>query len=203
MADSSTLPKPEKRKPLTRPCAAAECGRQVVAKGYCGRHYMAWKRHGDPLRIGTPRGAASKFLHDALLWTSDDCLIFPYSTGSVGYAVGRADGRKINGHRWICEQVHGKPTGRMDAAHSCGNRSCVNPLHLRWATRSENLADRDAHGTHQKGENAPWAKLTADDVREIRRLRGVDTQEAIGRRFGIPQSYVSEIQLGKVWESVT
>lgn len=30
-------------------CAADGCSKTVHAHGYCGKHYMCWKRHGDPL----------------------------------------------------------------------------------------------------------------------------------------------------------
>lgn len=155
-----------------------------------------------PLTKGISKGAAKAFIDRALRHQTDECLLWPYAKMSSGYGAININGRKEGAHRVVCVRFWGPPTDRQDAAHECGNRLCVNPAHLRWANRSDNLSDRDRHGTHQKGENAPWAKLNAADIREIRGLRGVETQDAIGQRFGIPQSYVSEIQLGKVWEIV-
>jgi predicted transcriptional regulator len=40
-------------------------------------------------------------------------------------------------------------------------------------------------------------------AREIRRLRGHETQREIANRFGISQSLVSLIQTGKLWPLVS
>lgn len=32
----------------------------------------------------------------------------------------------------------------------CHNRGCVNPRHLRWGTRQDNIADRILDGTNRK-----------------------------------------------------
>ena len=46
------------------------------------------------------------------------------------------------------------------------------------------------------------ARLTADQVREIRSLRGVLAQGEIARRFGVAQGTISDIQIGKSWRHV-
>ena len=33
---------------MTAACSIPECDRQRWARGWCQRHYGAWKRHGDP-----------------------------------------------------------------------------------------------------------------------------------------------------------
>jgi hypothetical protein len=49
--------------------------------------------------------------------------------------------------RLVCEETHGlPPTPKHDAAHKtrsgCLGKLCVNPWHIRWATRSENERDK-------------------------------------------------------------
>jgi len=34
------------------PCSVSECGGRVVARGWCNRHYLRWRNHGDPLAGG-------------------------------------------------------------------------------------------------------------------------------------------------------
>lgn len=55
-----------------------------------------------------------------------------------------------------------------------------------------------------EGPVAPVVRgvLTDDEVREIRRLRGVEEQAALGARFGLCQSDISAIQLGKTYRHV-
>jgi hypothetical protein len=35
-------------------CTVPACGGRIVARGYCGKHYQRWSKHGDPLATLTP-----------------------------------------------------------------------------------------------------------------------------------------------------
>jgi hypothetical protein len=85
--------------------------------------------------------------------------------------------------------------------HSCDNRGCVNPAHLRQGTYSDNHADMDARGRRRPavGCRAPGAKLTDDQVEQIRALRGIKTQREIGAIFGIRHCTVGEIHNRVTW----
>lgn len=90
----------------------------------------------------------------------------------------------------------------MDACHTCDNRRCVNPDHLYEGTRRQNMADATARGRHNKrrGEVNQRAKLTADDVRQIRQLAISTRYSAIGDRFGVHPSTISRIARG-LWRT--
>ncbi|MGE0584101.1 MAG: HNH endonuclease [Flavobacteriaceae bacterium] len=154
-------------------------------------------RHGDPTKGRIPTGEAHSFITAiAIPFDADICLEWPFLRNAQGYGQVQWGGRKQLAHRVVCEEVHGgAPSQRHQAAHGCGNSSCVNPHHLRWATPKENDADKLRHGTLQFGERHPNARLSDDDVDTIRRLRGRISQAEIGRMFGIRQSSVSRIQL--------
>lgn len=53
-----------------------------------------------------------------------------------------------------------------------------------------------------RGERNGFSKLTADAVIEIRAMRGRVTQPVLAERFGVSQSLISTIQLGKGWTHV-
>ena len=84
------------------------------------------------------------------------------------------DGKQITVcvHHLVCSAFHGARPDGMQVAHKDGTRINNHPGNLRWATYKENHADALKHGTHTsffiKGECNGHAKLTEQDVREIR-----------------------------------
>lgn len=124
-----------------------------------------------------------------------------YGTFHAGQSVG-----KILAHRYALEQVLGEPLGERMALHSCDNRGCVNPAHLRPGTHAENMADMHDRGRAvappvMHGEENPAAKLTAEQVAEIRtRLMAGETGKDIAEHFGVSTSLVSMIRKEQKWK---
>lgn len=189
----------EKRGPI---CIIDGCGSPEKTKGYCVRHYDKLKVYGDPL-AGRDAAAPLRYFLDVVLpYDGDDCLKWPFSGNGNGYGKITYKGKRRYVHRAVCEEVNGPPPSpEHDAAHSCGkgHEACVTKRHLSWKTRAGNQADKLVHGTHQNGERNTQAKLTADDVREIRALQGVMTQKEIAERFGIHSGQVSKIFRRERW----
>lgn len=148
-----------------------------------------------------------RFISEVAVPCADgDCLSWPYAKYRDGYGQVWFEGRLTGAHRVVCLLAHGEPeSDGLDAAHSCGNGmgGCVNAQHLRWATRAANFADMAEHGTKPIGANAPWAKLSDDGVREIRRLAGTMPQKDIAVRMGVSKPTISAVLSGKRWAHVT
>lgn len=112
-------------------------------------------------------------------------------------------------HRVSWEIHHGPVPDGLFVLHRCDNPPCVNPAHLFLGTIADNVADAQSKGRlrrrpgHQKGAKNGNAKLSEDDVREIRRLRraGALCRE-IACRFGITGTQVSVIEKRKQWADV-
>lgn len=100
-------------------------------------------------------------------------------------------------HRLVLEAfVSSAPTG-MECRHLDGNPENNALTNLVWGTRQENINDREQH------RGRPGYKLTVVDIRAIKTLlrkkhRGRD----VARAFGISDSAVSHIKLGKRYVDV-
>lgn len=183
-------------------CSIADCGKPHRAFGWCAKHYTRWRRYGDPLSAKrVANGEPLKWIHDvALRFDGAECLSWPYSTATNGYGQVSFNDRNTPAHRVVCELAHGQPPSQShEAAHSCGNRNCVNKGHLRWATTAENHADKLVHGTHSRGERHGASKLKEADVRKFFGLATTLTHQEIADRYGVARNTVTQILSGRKW----
>jgi hypothetical protein len=113
-------------------CSVSGCGREAVARGWCGGHYDRWRRTGDvrageplPARRGPTCGAAG-------------CERRAYARGHCG-----------RHHKQM--QRHGHLLDEAEAVSSCSVEACERPPvergwchghYLRWLRRGDVLAER-------------------------------------------------------------
>lgn len=171
-----------------------------LKRGFCRSHYWRLMKYGDPQAGGTPLGTLKKWLTDkALTAEPEECVIWPFNARTHdGYGHITLEGKGHRVHRLVCQLAHGDPpNATYDAAHSCGVRLCVNPHHLRWATRKENIADCKVHGTVNYGRRNGSVKLSEAEVLKIRSAKG--TQEVIAAQFGVSRSLVGLVRRGVIW----
>ena len=132
------------------------------------------------------------------------CIEWTGSFGGSGYgnAIGK-NGRTTTAHRLAWAKVHGDIPPGMHICHKCDNRKCVNPDHLFLGTPKENIGDCWSKGRHPRfhGEANNSAKLNQADVRTVKILYFAErrSQREIAEHYGISQTQVSRICLGKCW----
>ena len=90
--------------------------------------------------------------------------------------------------------------------HRCDNPACVNPEHLEAGTQRDNIFDavrRKRKTLSYFGEKNGRAKLTSQDVREVRRMidRGV-LKTQIAKKFSVHPQIIYRIGYGKTWKGV-
>jgi len=114
----------------------------------------------------------------------------------------RKEQRKV--HQLVLEAFVGPCPDGCETRHLDGERSNNRLTNLCWGTKIENMADKRAHGRQGIGETHGRAKITADDVREIRATyaRGGIIQKQLARKYGIAQSKISAIVRRELWRHV-
>lgn len=130
------------------------------------------------------------FLAVAIASNTDECILWPYavrsSSGYGAFSIGR---KNYDAHRFVCVQAHGESD--LQAAHSCGNKLCVNPRHLRWCDAKTNMADAKAHGTLRGGGR--WRqRLSAADVDAIRASN--DSYSLLAERYATDVPYIGKLK---------
>lgn len=134
----------------------------------------------------------------------NECWLWQGSLHSSGYGALNFRGRTYIASR-VAWEIHNKqpfPKGKI-ACHQCDNRPCVNPHHIWPGTRQDNNADMVSKLRQVRGERNYTAKLTANQVREIRRLRKAGhTPAELAKQFGVSGSLISNIMAGRIWKHI-
>ncbi len=107
-------------------------------------------------------------------------------------------------HRVILLSFVGDPPPKMEARHfpdPCKSKCSLG--NLCWGTKKQNRADQKIHGTDTSGEGSGCAKITWEQVREIRQRRQRGEQhKSIAKDFGIAANTVCNICNGNSWRTV-
>ena len=169
-------------------------------------HWARWSRHGDPLiSLRRPRGLSEE---EAFRWLmpgdppAEGCWDWRSSV-SLGYGQFSISGRHVLAHV-VSHRIYNDHDPITETKpyvlHSCDRPICCQPRHLRAGSSLENVYDAINRGRNAFGERVPQSKLTAVSVNEIRRrYRSGDSQESLAGEFGVTQTAISCIVLGKTW----
>ena len=124
---------------------------------------------------------------------------------NYGYGKFRLGGKATSTHRVAYMFERGDIPKGMHVLHRCDNPPCVNPNHLFTGTHQDNMRDKESknRGNRPKGSTHGRAKLTESDIPVIReRLANDDSGASIARDYGVSQSAINRIKLGKTWGHV-
>jgi len=188
-------------------CKATDCQLDSAAKGYCHLHYNRWKRHGDPNQAHrmVPRGSSLSSRIELLRkpGSANECWEWQGSIHHTGYGIMKFDGKHKYAHQWAYIEQHGEIPDGLQVLHSCDNRRCVNPNHLRAGTHQDNMDDKVERDRCARllGELGPSRKITESEAVEIIQRYATESisSAALGKDYGISPSQVQNIVNGKRW----
>lgn len=125
-------------------CGFETCSMPVRTSGLCNGHYLqSWRGQKlRPLRTVVYASLAERMA--AHTTKSDGCWTWTGAVDRAGYGQIGVDGGVRRAHRVAYELAHEQIPDGIEIDHICHNPPCVNPEHLRMATRKQN-------GEHRHG----------------------------------------------------
>jgi len=141
----------------------------------------------------------------------DEC--WPW-IGYVHHGRGRMDVAKVTGIyvtriAYLTAHPHSitlKCKDGKHVLHKCDNSICCNPSHMYLGDHAQNMRDKAERGRAPRphGVNSVLAKLTEDDVRDIRLFRLIGaTKPAIALLFGVSAACIKDIWQGRTYRNVS
>ena len=137
---------------------------------------------------------------------TDGCWFWIGRISPLKYGMFFFNGRDQGAHRVAWQLFKGLISKDMDVCHTCDIPHCVRPDHLFLGTAQQNIVDcmKKGRARHPKGEEAGKAKLTAEQVLEIRRLYNPETMgyTQLSRMFGVTPTSIMAVVRRTNWRHI-
>lgn len=185
-------------------CSVGQCSNTATRKGasLCEKHYRRFLAHGDPtktLRPGLDMTPAERLARKTT--KTAGCWLFETKSSYGKVSVG--DGRTESAHRLAWELANGPIPAGLLVRHKCDVPRCVRPDHLELGTAADNSRDMTERRRQAFGEQQGSAKITATEVKAMRAAAQLGTTyRTLAARYGISESEVSAVVIGKKWQHV-
>ena len=190
-------------------CRVDGCDRpiRVISRQLCNRHYRRWQRSGSPegtLSLRPPEGSSQE---EAFAWYRpgdppvgpDECWDWQGSVDAYGY--GQLRGKKA--HRLSYEIHAGAIPEGLGIRHTCDRPICVAPQHLIPGTQRQNTDDALDRDRIRRGERHGQAKLTEDQVVEMRKRHAAgESARSLSQVFGVGAKTAWQVVNRTTWKHV-
>lgn len=200
---------------VTNECTVPDCGKPARVKklGLCGTHHHRWLKYRDVNRVAFIKGNdGARFWSYVEKRGEDECWPWtgpshhPPKSPDHKYGRIKINGLYVTATRYMYAVICGRDlSDDVDVCHTCDNTICVNPAHLFAGTHSENMLDCVAKGrwNSPRGEKVHTAKLTEDDVRDLRERHasGVSMYQ-LAKHFGVSAPTVKDAVTRETWKHV-
>jgi hypothetical protein len=180
-------------KSISKKCSVDGCrfGQSKIRRGYC-------QKHQDKVITLSPE----ERFWSRLDRSSGECWEWTGSKASAGYGTVRIRGQYFSTHALAFMLTHGRRANGV-VMHTCDNRACCRPDHLREGSQADNIRDAVLKGRMRRGEAAGAAILTEAEVKSMRQHfeQGCSRKE-IALKFNRPYQTVVDVIGQKTWRHV-
>jgi hypothetical protein len=193
---------------------------QQIPEGYCqcGCGQKTTIRTWSDPEHGAIKGQPNRFIHGHnarissadRFWSKvdkrgpDECWNWTSTMSDKGYGRFAIHNRDFYAHRISYELTNGPIPDNLEVCHSCDNRACCNPAHLFLGTHFENMLDAISKNRFAKGERSSNAKLTEEQVFEMRTMywSGGFSQATLSLKYGVSSRAIFCVVHGILWTHV-
>ena len=129
------------------------------------------------------------------------CWLWTGPRSGAGYGTFQArlnDQAFWRAHRYSWALANGEIQEGMLVLHRCDNRWCVNPEHLFIGTDKDNVHDAMRKGRHTRGTMNGNAKLTEQDVMDIR--LSDESTAVLAKRYDLDYTQILRTRRGDKWK---
>lgn len=127
------------------------------------------------------------------------CWLWTGCLDSWGRGALSIRGRRTFAHIISWEILRGIPRNGLHLCHTCDVRHCCNPEHLYLGTDADNNRDMRERG---RAKYTTRAKLTEDQVREIRRDWTGKNAEELAGRYRISPTTIYNTATRRTWKNL-
>ena len=152
--------------------------------------------------------AADRFWSNVDIGNNDDCWVYQGTVAASGYGLIGVARRQPAAHRvaWMLQNKKLIPD-TMFVLHSCDNKACCNPNHLRLGTHRDNMNDAVMRNrildTRARGTGHYNSNLTEGDILAIRgRFAKGEMSVVLAEEFNLSTSNIHNIVYGKSYSKI-
>jgi len=133
--------------------------------------------------------------------------ILKHFKGPHGYPSIQISNRVQPVHRLVLLAFRGFPPKGFESHHKNNNISDCRLENLKWISHKKNIEYKKEHGTENMGERNGLAKLTIENIKEIRRLYRPRSkkwnQKILAEKYGVSYQTIGFVIQGRTWKWVT
>lgn len=132
---------------------------------------------------------------------TDSCWLWTAAKTTKGYGSLTLFHKPHRAHQVSWKLHFGDIPRGLFVCHKCDVKTCINPDHLFLGTNGDNVRDAASKNRLRVGDRHPQAKLTGQEVQDIRALlkdghKGID----ISRVYGVSDQCIYDIKNNRHWK---